>query len=179
MAKQKIFIEVEKSDRNLILWFNDHKLVGLNYWQGIGDSAGDLFDLPDPTLTKYCLEYYKAKGEDYGIPDASEGDMYFPGPYFEEEIKCIDDAIWEYLRRETKHKVTLPKAQVDLIRKALAHYRNGMEQFIGMPTESDDHAMFDLLTLEAMMSYEITVTLSDQSVADFGANHGIDFPDYL
>jgi hypothetical protein len=179
MSKQKVIVEIQKSDRNLVLWFEDSKLVGLNYWQGIGDPGGKFHDLPDPSLTKYCMQYYKAKGVNFGIPEASEGDMYFPGPYFEDEIECIDDAIWEYVNDRTKRKVTLPKAQVDLIRKALAHYRNGMEQFIGMPTESDEHAMFDLRTLEALMSYEISVTLSEKSVDEFGVNHGMDFPIYL
>lgn len=58
--KATIIIRYSSSDRNIVLFTDDGKLVGINYWQGMGDdSVAYAFLTPDHDLTDYVLPIYR------------------------------------------------------------------------------------------------------------------------
>ena len=75
--------------------------------------------------------------------------------------------------------ITIPKSQTGIIREALAYYRSQYEKFNSAPTESESYKIFDLMTLEALMNYDIKVDISDKDKENFSRKNGIDFPKYI
>jgi len=84
--KHTIITEVENSDINIVMFIEDHALVGINYWFGLGDPLGpelsDFFGKPDRILFDYVKRYYN--NAEYDV------DYFFPSPDFDHQVKRLD-----------------------------------------------------------------------------------------
>jgi hypothetical protein len=69
--------------------------------------------------------------------------------------------------------ISLPKAQSAYLVAAADSLRFSLEKFHG-----NHDQIFDLLTLMALMKYEVTIKVPKKDVDTFCANHGVDFPKY-
>ena len=92
--KNIIIAQVPESDRNIYLTIVDGELYSVNYSQGIDDIDLHFINTQDPTLTQFVYEQINKQGVDeYSI------DCFFPSPYWDEQVKVIDDAIWKYIKK--------------------------------------------------------------------------------
>jgi hypothetical protein len=91
--KHTIITEVENSDRNIVMFIEDHALVGINFWYGQGDPISPIvtdFIKPDRSLFDCVRRYYN--NAEYDV------DYFFPSPDFDHQVKrlnCIISAIHE------------------------------------------------------------------------------------
>jgi|LakMenEpi03Aug12_release.lakeMendotaPanAssembly.Ray.scaffolds.fasta_scaffold407302_2 hypothetical protein len=79
----------------------------------------------------------------------------------------------------TETSVLIPKSQTEIIIEALKYYRSQFGKFNSCPTESESYKIYDIMQLEALMSYDIRVDVSEEEVENFSVTNGIDFPTYV
>jgi hypothetical protein len=83
-----IISQVEDSDRNIVMFVVDGALVGINYWYGVGDPISPMvtdYIRTDVGLFKHIQTYYNTEEHDV--------DLFFPSPYFDEQVKRLDNII--------------------------------------------------------------------------------------
>jgi hypothetical protein len=80
-----IISQVEDSDRNIVMFVVDGALVGINYWYGVGDPIEPDYVRTDGVLFKHVKKYYNTNDHDV--------DLFFPSPYFDEQVKRLDNII--------------------------------------------------------------------------------------
>jgi hypothetical protein len=84
--KATTIIRYVSSDRNIVLFTDDSKLVGINYWQGVGDdSVAEAFLTPDHNLTDYVLPIYRGF---YG--------QHLLSAEMNKAVEFIDELIYNY-----------------------------------------------------------------------------------
>jgi hypothetical protein len=74
--------------------------------------------------------------------------------------------------------ITLPSEQTLLVRKAIRYYRECITKFSDEITDKQGHDLYDLLQLEAMFNYQVSVEMTDYELNGFCIKHGVDYPDY-
>ena len=92
-----IIAQVEESDRNIYLTIEDGRLVSVNYSQGLGDIDLHFLTTHNSALTKFVLRKLNNMDD-----DLYSTEFFFPSPYYDEQIKAIDEAIWTLIRVENK-----------------------------------------------------------------------------
>ena len=93
----QIIAQVEESDRNIYLTIENGRLVSVNYSQGLGDIDFHFLTAFNPSLTMFVLRELDEQGDElYSV------DLFFPSPYWNEQVKAIDDAIWKLIKIENK-----------------------------------------------------------------------------
>jgi hypothetical protein len=91
------------------------------------------------------------------------------------------EKIKKYLDNVANPKVVqvLPKAQKEIIQKALGLYQKILEDVVEEDDEKGTYKIFDLFTLNAIMECEIKIELSAEEKNNFTHKHGVDFPNYI
>lgn len=160
---------INRSDRNIVLFTNEENsiLIGVNFWQGLGDDAPMKDYLqPDQALTDWVLKRLALVNEEWVEYSIISPDFY-------EIIENIDKAIWGYIdHKNTPEQITLPKAQVTHLQHALQFLERHSKENNLLWTE------FDAITLRALMKYPVTISVTPEEQENFCANHGVDFPKY-
>ncbi len=153
-------VERESHDMNIFITERNHTVTGLNYHFGIGH-IDKSFYTPDPELTEIFLLLT--------------------------QIESIEERI--YAAIDIKHKMSIkewdkpqsieiPDAQLALVRRALKYYSDCIDKFADVKTMSQEHQVFDLMTLEALFHYNVSVVLTEGERNKFTAKHGVDLPLY-
>lgn len=93
--KQQIIAQVKESDRNIYITIENCSLVSVNYSQGLGDIDLHFFTTHNSEITKFVIREIEKQGDDLYSPE-----LFFPSPYWEEQVNAIDDAIWQLLQIE-------------------------------------------------------------------------------
>ena len=155
---KRTIIEFQPSDRNIVLFSVNDKLIGVNYWQGMGDiSIASGFLSPDYSID---VKIFVGKPLSTAI----------------ELIDVLDDMIWKSI--ETKPTL-IPNGQREIIKKALMFYMETSKKLNPLPTESENHVLFDMIQLSAMMDYPISIDIDQYEKETFARKHGVDFPIYV
>jgi len=92
-----IITQVEESDRNIYITIEDGSLVSVSYSQGLGDIDLDFLTTHNPGITSFVIRELEKQGDELYSPE-----FFFPSPYWDEQVKVIDDAIWSLLKIENK-----------------------------------------------------------------------------
>jgi hypothetical protein len=103
------------------------------------------------------------------------------------KMESINDELYQRIAESIElHKqaserttICLPDAQRLLIRRALQYYRAQYSHFNSVPTDTERYEMFDLMTLQALFSYEVEVKLTNEEAENFTSRNGIDLPIYI
>ena len=155
---KRTIIEFQPSDRNIVLFSVNDKLIGVNYWQGMGDiSIANGFLSPD-----YSIDVKAFVGK--------------PLSTAIELIDVLDDLIWKSI--ETK-PTYIPNGQRELIKKALRFYIETSKKLNPLPMESESYDLFDMNQLCEMMDYPMSIEISQYEKETFGSKHGVEFPIYV
>lgn len=116
-----IISEVVESDRNIYLTIEDGALVSVNYSHGSGEFDHKFLHENNQALTTFVRnEIVKTTlGSDLYSPD-----YFFPSPYWDEQIKTIDDAIWKFiqeeqLKEETRLKIEAVQSEIQKVENRL------------------------------------------------------------
>jgi hypothetical protein len=155
---KRTIIEFQPSDRIIVLFSVNEKLIGVNYWQGLGDlsiASGYLF--PDDSIDVKTF---------IGKPLSTAIEL----------IDVLDDIIWKSI--ETK-PILIPQGQRELIQKALRFYIETSKKLNALPIESESHELFDMNQLCKMMNYPISIEIDQYEKETFASKHGVDFPIYV
>lgn len=124
--KNVIIAQVPESDRNIYLTIEDGALVSVNYSQGLGDIDLHFLTTHNQELTTFVRnEIVKATLDN----DLYSPDYFFPSPYWDEQVKVIDDAIWKLLREENERaeiimKIELVMFEMNKLERELSELRN-------------------------------------------------------
>jgi hypothetical protein len=119
MRKNHIIAQVERSDRNIYITVEDDALVSVNYSQGLGELDPDFLYCHNQPLTKYVLNHLESLEQEMYSPE-----LFFPSPYWDEQVDAIDDAIWrfiqdEQLKTETILKIESVKSEIQKVENML------------------------------------------------------------
>lgn len=93
----QIIAQVEESDRNIYLTIEDGRLVSVNYSQGLGEIDLHFLTTHNEEITKFVLRELDEQGD-----ELYSKELFFPSPYWDEQVKAIDDAIWKLIKIENK-----------------------------------------------------------------------------
>lgn len=97
--KNIIIAQVPESDRNIYLTIVDGELYSVNYSQGIDDIDLHFMNTQDPRLTQFVYNEISRLGEyEFSITN------FFPSPYWDKQVRIIDDAIWKLIREENERE---------------------------------------------------------------------------
>lgn len=123
---QIIFEQVVASDRNIVLWLHNGRLLGVNYWQGLepkfdqAEMRNAQIDFP---LSRYVAKVLNEEQREFEI---------LPHPDYEETLSAIDRAITAYVKEEEKRNQLTRHAINDgcktIIQEALRTLREKMEK---------------------------------------------------
>ncbi len=116
MNKIQIIAQVEESDRNIYLTIIDGTLCGVNYSQGLGDIDLHFMNLENHDYPLFHLVHQELHkhNEEYSI------EWFFPSPYWDEQIKIIDKAIWKYIKKQNiLEEIEELETQIAKLRKSL------------------------------------------------------------
>lgn len=91
----QIIAQVEESDRNIYLTIEDSRLVSVSYSQGLGDIDLHFLTTHNEGITKFVIREIKKQGDNLYSPE-----LFFPSPYWDEQVKVIDDAIGQLIQIE-------------------------------------------------------------------------------
>jgi hypothetical protein len=95
----------------------------------------------------------------------------------------VNDIDWEIEFKLNKvkleNRITLPKSQTEIIKKALLFYIETSNKLNSVPTDSEAYDLFDSRQLMGMMDYPISIEISDDKKRKFTGKYGIDFPEYI
>lgn len=69
----------------------------------------------------------------------------------------------------------LPPSQVEILQHALKVLQTSLQ----LTKEKDNHLDFDIMTLQALLKYNVKIELSKTALDKFSTTEGIDFPDYI
>ncbi len=69
----------------------------------------------------------------------------------------------------------LPKSQVDI----LLHGLKVLKLSYTLTKEKDNYLDFDIMTLEALLKYDVVIELKKSQLDKFSTTEGIDFPEYI
>jgi hypothetical protein len=69
----------------------------------------------------------------------------------------------------------LPKSQVDI----LLHGLKVLKLSYTLTKEKDNYLDFDIMTLEALLKYDVVIELKKSQHDKFSTTEGIDFPEYI
>jgi hypothetical protein len=86
---------VEESDRNIYLTIEDGSLVSVSYSQGLEDIDLHFLTTHNPGITSFVIRELEKQGDELYSPE-----FFFPSPYWDQQVKAIDDAIWSLLKME-------------------------------------------------------------------------------
>jgi hypothetical protein len=92
--KNQIIAQVLGSDRNIYIIIEDGALVSVNYSQGLGDIDLHFLQTHNEGITSFVKN--KLFENLYSV------DFFFPSPNWDEQVKIIDDAIWDLLKEENE-----------------------------------------------------------------------------
>jgi hypothetical protein len=95
MNKIQIIAQVEESDRNIYLTIINGSLCGVNYSQGLGD-----IDLHFMNLENHDFKLYNMVRQELDKDEKHSSDWFFPSPYWDEQVKIIDQVIWKYITNQ-------------------------------------------------------------------------------
>lgn len=95
--KHQIIAQVEESDRNIYITIEDGSLVSVSYSQGLGDIDLHFLTTHNQGITSFVISELRKQGDNLYSPE-----WFFPSPYWDEQVKFIDDAIWSLLKIENK-----------------------------------------------------------------------------
>ena len=154
-------IEQSDYDRYVFLTYQNDKIIGLNFHQGIG-LIDYYFATPCPKLTEIFDRYSKK----------------YPELNWDQKVNISIDLYQDAFIFQ-RQKISLPSAQTDIIKTALTHYLNQYQYFFPNPDNSEAWRMHDIQTLIAFMNYDIKIELTDSDIKDFTAKNGIDLPIYI
>lgn len=93
----QIIAQVEESDRNIYLTIENGRLVSVNYSQGLGEIDLHFLTTHNEEITKFVLRELDEQGD-----ELYSKELFFPSPYWDEQVKAIDDAIWKLIKIENK-----------------------------------------------------------------------------
>jgi hypothetical protein len=91
----QIIAQVEESDRNIYLTIEDGSLVSVSYSQGLGDIDLHFLTTHNQGITSFVIRELEKQGDNLYAPE-----WFFPSPYWDEQVKVIDEAIWSLLKME-------------------------------------------------------------------------------
>ncbi len=76
---------------------------------------------------------------------------------------------------------TIPKMQKDIIFLGLNTLETALKEQAKHSSTDDaiHHTIFDIMTLKALLKYEVAVTLTEAELNTFTGNNGVDFPEYI
>lgn len=102
MNKRIVIEQVQVSDRNIVLHFDKQKLVGINWYQGIGymDVLSDYLG-SDPKLMAYLESKFAQSLLTEQYLDRDNCIHFFNSPDYDAIIDWIDNMIWSYLKANT------------------------------------------------------------------------------
>lgn len=104
--KNIIIAQVPESDRNIYLTIVDGELYSVNYSQGIDDIDLHFMNTEDPRLTQFVYNEISRLGEcEFSI------DNFFPSPYWDKQVRLIDNAIKLYLAKIERIESMVAKLQ--------------------------------------------------------------------
>jgi hypothetical protein len=153
---ERTIVEFQPSDRNIVLFSVNDKLIGVNFWQGLGDiSIANGFLSPDHSID---VKNFLGKPLSTAI----------------ELIDVLDDLIWKSIEQPT----SIPKEQRKLIKKALRFYMETSKKLNELPTESENYDLFGMSQLCEMMDYPMSIDISQYEKQGFESKHGVVFPIY-
>lgn len=161
--KENVILKVitqEDYDRNIFVTYDNDKIVGINYHQGIDDIL-TAFLHPCPTLTNIFNRLNQFGGNEKKTD--------------EEKINKAIDLYRMAFIEQRDVPYSLNKNQRSLIQKALKHYVAMSEKFNSNPTEQERYNNFDMMQLAPMFNYPIEIVISEEEKIDF-SKYGIDFP---
>jgi len=69
---------------------------------------------------------------------------------------------------------TLPKSQVKILKDALK-----LLKVANTITSENEHLNFDILTLDALLNYDVTISMEKEDYDKFTMTEGVDFPKYI
>jgi hypothetical protein len=95
--KQQIIAQVEESDRNIYITIEDGSLVSVNYSEGLGAIDLHFLTTHSKGITSFVIRELEKQGDDLYSPE-----FFFPSPYWDEQVKVIDDVICSLIRIENK-----------------------------------------------------------------------------
>jgi hypothetical protein len=153
-------IEQPYFDRCVFLTYHDEEVVGLNFHQGIGKILYD-FATPCPAVTD-IFERYSEKNHELSL--------------IERVNKSIE--LYEESFIFQKENVLLPKAQTKIIKDALNYYLEQFIKFNEIPSNKEEHRIYDLKQLISLMNYDVKIELTSKEKENFSFKNGIDFPMY-
>lgn len=74
----------------------------------------------------------------------------------------------------------LPEGQKKVLRDALNTYKAALETIEKNGSNMDvEHVLFDILTLKALLNYDVEIRLTQEQLERFTADNGVDFPEYI
>jgi hypothetical protein len=150
---KRTIIEFQPSDRMIVLFSENDKLIGVNFWQGLGDlSVASGFLTPN-----YSIDVKRFIGK--------------PLSTAIELIDVLDGQIWKSI--ETK-PTFIPFGQRALIQKALRFYIETSKRL----NASESYELFDMNQLCEMMNYPVSIEIDQYEKETFARRHGVDFPTY-
>lgn len=117
MNKQLIIAQVEQSDRNIYITIEDGALVSVNYSQGINDIDLHFLTTHNQALTDYVTKELIRLGDEFYSPD-----LFFPSPYWDDQVDAIDEAIWKLIREENERADLIE--QIEKLEKQLTELKN-------------------------------------------------------
>lgn len=115
--KHQIIAQVEESDRNIYLTIEDGSLVSVNYSQGINDIDLHFLTANTPGITNYVIKELNRLGDEFYSPE-----FFFPSPYWDEQVKAIDIAIWKLINEENERAEIIES--IMLIENEIAKLQN-------------------------------------------------------
>jgi hypothetical protein len=150
-------LEQQEYDRTVFITYVNDQVIGINFHQGIGEILHE-FSEPSVALT----EIYNKILDSDSLKDR------------------INKAIRLYL--EAFHiqgeRTLIPLLQRKLIQKALKFYVKCSDEINSDPTDEEQHDIYDMEQLDAMMNYDMSVSMSKDELYNFEDNHNINFPNY-
>jgi hypothetical protein len=106
----------------------------------------------------------------------SKGELVYERDYGSctQSVEEYFDDFLEFIRPK-KEVTIIPHSQKVILKKAIGL----LQEAVTRVGSKDEHLMFDLTTLKALLNYEVGVALTDQERESFTSKNGIDFPEYI
>lgn len=115
--KNQIIAQVEESDRNIYLTIEYGSLVSVSYSQGLGDIDLHFLTTHNEGITSFVIRQLEKQGDDLYSPE-----FFFPSPYWDQQVKAIDDAIWKLIKEENERAELIES--IEKLEKQLAELKS-------------------------------------------------------
>lgn len=122
--KHQIIAQVEESDRNIYLTIENHSLVSVNYSQGLGDIDLHFLTTHNQGITSFVIRELEKQGDDLYSPE-----LFFPSPYWDEQVNVIDDAIWSLLKMENNKAELIER--IECLEKEINNLKTQIKLIVG------------------------------------------------